>query len=354
MTDEYANRFSSVQQRPAEDGSTQVKEKIREAQSNLKPKAAAEDFADNGMFSFIPMDPFAEEDDDTGADDDAPLTFQDTHDLTWYRSNRVLGKGTFGAVYLGMSDSGVLAALKYLTLRADASTEDLETEAEALLELEHENVVQFISAAVLKKCLVFALEYVPGGSLITVLEGYDGKIPANVVKKFARDILNGLHYLHDQNVVHCDIKPHNVLVAADGTCKLTDFGSAVLGKKAGKRVGREPVPTNEVQSSTTETTLRGTLKYMAPEVADGREPIAASDIWSFGITVAELSTGNLPWKLPKMSQLGFIQELGKGSIRPTLEGVDGGLRALIERCWIPDPGSRPTAADLLNDPYLVA
>lgn len=119
----------------------------------------------------------------------------------------------------------------------------------------------------------------PGGSITSLIEKY-GKFNENLIRTYTTQILEGLEYLHANNVVHRDIKGANILVDNDGMCKLADFGSAK--KIAG--FGKERY-----------ASIRGTPNWMAPEVIKSKGHGRFSDIWSIGCTVIEMATGKPPW-----------------------------------------------------------
>uniref|UniRef100_A0A0A9VTM8 Mitogen-activated protein kinase kinase kinase A n=1 Tax=Lygus hesperus TaxID=30085 RepID=A0A0A9VTM8_LYGHE len=125
------------------------------------------------------------------------------------------------------------------------------------------------------------MEFIPGGSLDTLITSF-GALSLSAVRRYLRDILSGLNYLHVMKIVHCDVKPHNVLLAMDGLCKLSDFGCAL------------PVVRNKVIYIEDIGELRGTPSYLSPEVARGEVPSTKSDIFSLGVAVLEMITGKLP------------------------------------------------------------
>ncbi|KEG09636.1 protein kinase [Trypanosoma grayi] len=212
-----------------------------------------------------------------------PFVFTDVQGNSWTRSAEKIGVGAFSVVYRGMSSSGDLVALKCFALRArHIDIEDIVEELKLFSQLRHENIVQYISCYFSSDYLIEVMELVPGGSLDSILGNF-GILSTMAVRRFLRDALRGLMYLHSKNVVHCDVKPHNVLVAMDGVCKLTDFGSSLLRL------------TNSIQNISSVFEMRGTPGYMAPEVARGEVPTAKSDVYSLGITALELLTGRLPW-----------------------------------------------------------
>ncbi|CBZ30036.1 putative protein kinase [Leishmania mexicana MHOM/GT/2001/U1103] len=212
-----------------------------------------------------------------------PLVFNDYEGNTWRRSYDILGTGAFATVYRGLSVSGNLVALKCFQLGArNIEVHAVVDEVRLFANLHHENVVQYLSLYVSESYVIEIMEFVPGGSLDTLLKSF-GSLQPESVRRYLRDIARGLSYLHTANIVHCDIKPHNVLLAMDGQCKLSDFGSAIARA------------TSSVGSIDNVLEMRGTPGYMAPEVARGDVPTMKSDVYSLGITILELLTGKLPW-----------------------------------------------------------
>lgn len=213
-----------------------------------------------------------------------PTTFVDFEGNEWSRSADRLGEGAFSVVYRGLSRSGNLVALKCFQLRAhNIDAQAVTEEIRVFASLHHENIVQYVGAYVSDFYIIEIMELVPGGSLDAMLTSF-GSLSTQAVRRYLQDILRGLSYLHGCGIVHCDIKPHNVLLAMDGQCKLSDFGSAMA--KATGSVGC----IDDVLD------MRGTPGYMAPEVALGEIPTMSSDIFSLGVSILELLTGRLPWE----------------------------------------------------------
>lgn len=107
-----------------------------------------------------------------------------------------------------------------------------------------------------------------------------GKLDEATTKNFTKQITLGLAYLHSKKVVHCDIKPENILIDNEGQVKLADFGLSII--------------LEGVESTTKETGIRGTAAYLAPEVAKEVGTGFAADIFSLGVTVIEMLTGESP------------------------------------------------------------
>ena len=172
--------------------------------------------------------------------------------IKWIKG-ALIGAGSFGQVYLGMdAATGLLMAVKQVSLptgsgvnqeRKKAMLSALEREIELLRELQHENIVQYHGAMLCyrftftifsywkpsaascidQEHLNIFLEYVPGGSVTALLRNY-GAFEEPLVKNFVRQILKGLAYLHEKDVIHRDIKGGNILVDNKGGIKISDFG----------------------------------------------------------------------------------------------------------------------------------
>ncbi|KAL2520064.1 Mitogen-activated protein kinase kinase kinase 1 [Forsythia ovata] len=178
--------------------------------------------------------------------------------------------------------------------------------------------------------LYIFLELVTKGSLLSLYQRYN--LQHFQVSAYTIQILHGLKYLHDRNVVHRNIKCANILVDANGSVKLADFGPA------------KSIKFNDVES------CNRTVFWMAPEVVKNRAYGNAADIWSLGCTVLEMLTRQFPY-----FNLEFVQALfkiGKGD-RPLIpESLSSNARDFIIRCLQVDPNARPTAAMLLDHPFV--
>ncbi|KAH7293303.1 hypothetical protein KP509_28G019800 [Ceratopteris richardii] len=158
------------------------------------------------------------------------------------------------------------------------------------------------------------------------------------VRRFTRSILKGLAYLHEQGIVHCDIKSKNILVASSGDVKIADFGAA-------RRIDEPPL--------TKGNHLRGTPLCMAPEVAVGEVPTPASDIWSLGCTVVEMLQGAPPWGECVGSVGAALFKLGcTNEIPPLPASISSEAQDFLIRCLQRDSGERWTAEQLLKHSFV--
>ena len=195
-----------------------------------------------------------------------------------------LGKGAMGMVYRATDvQTGQAVAVKMLSPDLAPNPEILERfrrEGEALRRLKHPNIVGFVDMFEHGRQLVIVMEYMPGGSLHTLIK--QGPLPLARARHIALDVCDALIRAHRLGIIHRDIKPENILLADDGSPKLTDFGVAHL--------------TSENNRLTATGTQVGTPYYMSPEAWEGQPLDAQTDIWSLGVVLFEMLTGQLPFE----------------------------------------------------------
>lgn len=406
----------------------------REIQSEVQRHVSGRDV---GRADTVPTEPGAGGDGSSSAHASqstvTSLTrFTDRQGSVWRRSDKLLGKGSFGEVWLGMSEDGALIAMKLLRLGirdkapgshpfsmstsppptleqqhdaamlqsvpssgahgagaaglhdtaagqsegtaaptavsaafADTSgsfitcswtpqqlqggaqttsgavvdpatvmgmVEEVLKEVNLLSTLRHDNIVSYLSSAVVAGHVVICMEYVPGGSLQSVL-GQFGMLSLSSVRRYTKDILRGLHSLHSEGVVHRDFKPGNVLLQVDGLCKLADFGaSAALGDATGQKVV-------------------GTLLYMAPEACRG-EACAASDCWGVGIAVVQMITGHVPYDTRGIDPQSLLYQLAHCLMPWAVVSRAEDARAFCTLCMHTDHTERPNAEELMLHAFL--
>ncbi|KAI9323532.1 hypothetical protein BX666DRAFT_1887848 [Dichotomocladium elegans] len=269
--------------------------------------------------------------------------------MQWVRGE-LIGRGSFGRVYHALNvAAGEWIALKEVDVpktksdmlndKMKESIDSLYREVSLLKDFDHENIVQYLGYDYDEEQghIHIFLEYVPGGSILSVLNKV-GKFDEVLVRYFTRQILLGLEYLHDRNVMHRDIKAGNILVDNNGICKIADFG---LSKPSGQE---------EVYNPNANTMMKGTIFWMAPEVVKGSTYSAKIDIWSLGCTVIEMLTGSHPWL--DLNMLAALYNLGKYQAPPLPEGASESAKDFLTMCFTINPEDRPTAADLLVHPFV--
>jgi hypothetical protein len=266
--------------------------------------------------------------------------------LSWVKGEMV-GSGAFGRVYRCLSNqTGELIAVKQVALSKDEAASRkvsehvraLEVEVDLLKTLRHENIVQYLGVERTADAVNILLEYVPGGSIANLLHRF-GPLKENVVQIYTRQILQGLHYLHAKGIMHRDIKGANILLDNKGTIKLADFG-------ASKHVEDLATIANGANS------VRGTPYWMAPEVIKGEFHGRPADIWSLGCTVIEMATGKPPWCNYAAPVSAMFQIASAQAPPPFPEALSRDAHDFLARCFNRTPNQRPTAAMLLEHPFI--
>ncbi len=202
-----------------------------------------------------------------------------------YELGDLLGRGGMGDVYRGMDrQTGDPVAIKLLHAHIIQDNPQIvdrfKREGEALRQLGHPNIVQVLDAIDEGDAHYLVMEYVSGGSLRALIDEM-GRLPIDRVLNIALDLADALTRAHRLNIIHRDLKPDNVLLAEDGTPRLTDFGVAHLGDR-----------TRLTQTGS----VIGTYAYLSPEACNGMELDERTDIWSFGILLYEMLAGRVPFE----------------------------------------------------------
>ena len=259
-----------------------------------------------------------------------------------YELEGILGRGGMGTVYRGRhTDTNQHHAIKVLAPRF---AEDqhfrgrFEAEINALLELNHENIVSLLSYGQDDGQLFFAMELVDGQSLFQ-LQKEGREFDWRQVLMIARDCANGLRHAHDRGIIHRDLKPGNLMMAnptddSQGQVKLTDFGIA-------KRFG---------SSQNTGTNILGTMDFMSPEQAKGGPVTARSDLYSLGTVLFTLLTGRPPFSGNSVEQsLRNLTSVPAPSINGIDPAIPKSIDSLISKLMAKKVEDRiPTALALLH------
>ncbi|KAM3395019.1 serine/threonine-protein kinase STY13 [Capsicum galapagoense] len=259
-----------------------------------------------------------------------------TIDLRKLNMGPAFAQGAFGKLYKG-TYNGEDVAIKLLERpendleRAHLMEQQFQQEVMMLSRLKHPNIVRFIGAC--RKPMVWCIvtEYAKGGSVRQFLTKRQNRaVPLKLAVRQALDVARGMEYVHGLNLIHRDLKSDNLLIAADKSIKIADFGVARI----------------EVQTEgmTPET---GTYRWMAPEMIQHRPYTQKVDVYSFGIVLWELLTGMLPFQNMTAVQAAFAV-VNKG-VRPTIPNdCLPVLGEIMTRCWDGNPDNRPPFSQVVS------
>ncbi|MGL4552937.1 MAG: WD40 repeat domain-containing serine/threonine protein kinase, partial [Gemmataceae bacterium] len=257
-----------------------------------------------------------------------------------YRVVRPIGRGAMGVVYEAEADDGTSVALKVLPGWLAADPDALKRflrEAQAVARVRHPNVVAVREAGQDGDVGFLALELVPGGSLHDRMRAAGGPLPWREATRAMADACRGLSAVHAAGIVHRDVKPANILLAADGSAKVADFGLARMSSA-------------EFSPLTVEGTTLGTPAYMSPEQCKLQKPDELSDVYSAGATYYALLTGRPPYDGETGMQVMFAHcSLDAPDPRAAVPGLPEGCAAAVRRAMARDPGGRYPSAAAMAD-----
>uniref|UniRef100_A0A3P8Y2G9 Mitogen-activated protein kinase kinase kinase n=1 Tax=Esox lucius TaxID=8010 RepID=A0A3P8Y2G9_ESOLU len=256
------------------------------------------------------------------------VPFEDISELQW------VGSGAQGAVFLGKLHGQEVAVKKVRDIK--------ETDIRHLRKLKHPNIITFKGICTQAPCYCILMEYCAQGQLYEVLRA-GRKITPSLLIDWAMGIAGGMNYLHLHKIIHRDLKSPNMLITYDDAVKISDFGTS-----------------KEMSDKSTKMSFAGTVAWMAPEVIRN-EPVSEKvDIWSFGVVLWEMLTGEVPYK--DVDSSAIIWGVGNNSLNlPVPESCPDGFKILLRQCWSCKPRNRPSfrqillhldiaSADLLSTP----
>ncbi|PZS20957.1 MAG: hypothetical protein DLM54_05145 [Acidimicrobiales bacterium] len=253
--------------------------------------------------------------------------------LAGYELLNVLGQGSMGLVFrahpVGASEGAKWVAVKRVPVNGDADLmAQLSHEAMTLARLDHPNVVRIHEVVPDGAGMAIVMEYVVGGSVADALRR-TGRLTPGEVGLLAGEVADALAGAHGLGLVHCDVKPSNVLLGADGRAKLSDFGLARCMARASLWGGA----------------VLGTAEYLDPAVAEGGAPGPRSDVYSLGVMCYEALTGRLPYL--GATPLAVLRAADRGKPVPVVNvasDVPIALAAVIEAAMARHPDRRPASA----------
>ncbi|CAK9203622.1 unnamed protein product [Sphagnum troendelagicum] len=235
-----------------------------------------------------------------------------------------LANGSFGDLYRG-TYCGQDVAIKIL--KPERLNENLQREFQQevsiMRKVRHKNVVQFIGACTKPPNLCIVTEFMSCGSVYDYIHKQKAVLKLPMLLRVAIDISKGMDYLHQNNIIHRDLKAANLLMDENEVVKVADFGVARVQAQSGVM--------------TAET---GTYRWMAPEVIEHKPYDRKADVFSFAIVLWELLTGKIPYEnlTPLQAAVGVVQK----GLRPTIpSSTPPKLAELLERCWATNSSERP-------------
>ncbi|KAI4297813.1 hypothetical protein L6164_037678 [Bauhinia variegata] len=242
-----------------------------------------------------------------------------------------IASGSYGELFKGTYCSQEVAIKVLKAERVDSDMQkEFSQEVYIMRKVRHKNVVQFIGACTKHPNLCIVTEFMAGGSVYDYLHKQKGVFKFPSLLKVAIDVSKGMNYLHQNNIIHRDLKAANLLMDENWIVKVADFGVARVKAQSGVM--------------TAET---GTYRWMAPEVIEHKPYDHKADVFSFGVVLWELLTGKLPYEYltPLQAAIGVVQR----SLRPTIpKNTHPKFAELLERCWQKDPALRPDFSEIIE------
>uniref|UniRef100_A0A3P9MHF2 Mitogen-activated protein kinase kinase kinase 12 n=1 Tax=Oryzias latipes TaxID=8090 RepID=A0A3P9MHF2_ORYLA len=242
------------------------------------------------------------------------VPFEEISDLQW------VGSGAQGAVFLGKLHGQEVAVKKVRNIK--------ETDIKHLRKLKHPNIITFKGICTQAPCYCIIMEYCAQGQLYEVLRA-GRKITPSLLMDWAMGIAGGMNYLHLHKIIHRDLKSPNMLITYDDAVKISDFGTS-----------------KELSDKSTKMSFAGTVAWMAPEVIRN-EPVSEKvDIWSFGVVLWEMLTGEVPYK--DVDSSAIIWGVGNNSLQlPVPDSCPDSFKLLLRQCWNCKPRNRPSFRQIL-------
>jgi len=270
-----------------------------------------------------------------------------------WRKGPFLGHGALGTVFIARDErNGLLMTVRVIKVQegtecSAANLREIQLFVQDLSKLQHTNIVSYFGSELYEGFLFIYEEYIPGGTLNSVLESFPGCQHHEIIRIYAKQILAGLEYLHENGVAHHDINAFNILVGENGTLKLRDFGLFQYIKRFDVE-GKAQILKKERWKVTTNPLLMPVNLRM--QIGTGLK----ADVWGVGCTIIHLLTGQPPWEVVEYEQDCVTEmKILNGNDPPQIpRGTDQLLKDFLALCFQRDPEARPGASELMQHAFL--
>ena len=257
-------------------------------------------------------------------------------DLSFYKYGRMIGKGAFGKVNLGLNIlTGRVVAIKSFNkdnIKNELSKKKILYETNLMRKLRHPSITKILETFESEKYIFIIMEYISGGNLQSFVKKRR-KLSEKTAKIFFKQIIEGIKYIHSQNIVHRDIKLENILIDLNNNIKICDFGVGIM-------INQNSILHDQC----------GTPVYMAPEIIKNEGYFGFPvDIWSSGIALYIMLSGNVPFNRGKLHDLQYsILNTPLNPIKDISNEANDLLKGLLNK----DPNKRLSPEEILNHPWL--
>jgi len=251
----------------------------------------------------------------------------------YYTKSHLIGSGAFGSVYIGKTKDNEKVAIKKSNAKKHSTIKKIyKREIQFLKECACPYIVRYVQSFLYKKSIWIIMEYIDGGTLKTF---HKLELKSDSIAYILKCILEGLTIIHQNNIIHRDIKDDNILIGLNGDIKIGDFGLSV----------RSTAPRSN-------KSISGTRRWIAPEVYKKQGYGKKIDIWSLGCLSLVLSTRKLPYS--SFTSLKAIYYTSHYGIMNELDlKQKSSFKKFLQKCFQSDPDKRPTAQELLNSKFIV-
>ncbi len=250
-----------------------------------------------------------------------------------YEKEKEVGRGGMGIVYrardLKLDRTVALKILKISNVTDDSDIERFHSEAQKAAKMKHPNIVTVYDDVKTEKDYFISMEFIEGKDLETIIREKN-PIPITDILIIAKKLFKALNHSHQKGIIHRDIKPSNIMITYDSDVKVVDFGIAVLKEELSKK---------------DRNFIAGTPEYMSPEQSAGRTLDHRTDIYSAGVTLFQLVTGDVPFKGSILEILDMHQHKPIPCIKELRPDVPEGIIQIIETCMAKDPKKRYSEAN---------